>query len=204
MASPDHPERIARFLRNLAQLRIRDLIFLTTIAAIFFAWSQDHARWERELAAAKFAKQDPMWQTFQVFGEPNTTYYGDVVTAWASSTQDGQKEWLDLNYAATVVPKEIWIYETYNPGAVYKVSIFDPLGREVTVWKGTDPLAGTSKIGIAKIPVPKSLPTKRVKVYIDSPAVAGWNEIDAVGIRDKNGRLFWAASGKTSSSYGGD
>lgn len=196
--------RLARHLMPLAQIRIRDLIFLVTLCAIVMAWRQDRREWSQEINELKRQKHDPMWQTFQVFGKPNTHGYGDIPTAWASGTTDGSKEWLDLDYENMVMPKEIWIYETYNPGAVYKVGMFNVMGREIVVWEGTDPLAGKGTNGIAKIAVAKSFPTNRVKVYVDSPAVAGWNEIDAVGIADQRGKLHWAIGGRASSSYGGD
>jgi hypothetical protein len=43
--------------------------------------------------------------------------------------------------------------------------------------------------------------TKRVKVYIDSPSVAGWNEIDAVGLRDADGKTHWAAKAEASTTF---
>ena len=44
-------------------------------------------------------------------------------------------------------------------------------------------------------------PVKTIKVYIDSPAVPGWNEIDAVGLRDAEGKTAWAKTVEASSTY---
>ena len=60
---------------------------------------------------------------------------GDIGTAWASLTPDGQREWLELTYAEPVKAVEVYVYETYNPGAIDKVTLFDGAGREHVRWR---------------------------------------------------------------------
>src|SRR5260370_26642972 len=55
---------------------------------------------------------------------------------------------------------------------------------------------GTSEITF-RVPVK----TNRVKIYLDSKNVPGWNEIDAVGLRDTAGETHWAVSADASSTY---
>src|SRR5262249_20892308 len=43
--------------------------------------------------------------------------------------------------------------------------------------------------------------TNRIKVYIESTKVPGWNEIDAVGLVDAKGKTFWAICAEASSTY---
>jgi hypothetical protein len=43
--------------------------------------------------------------------------------------------------------------------------------------------------------------TNRVKLYLDSKGVPGWNEIDAVGLRESGGKTHWATSADASSTY---
>ena len=191
-------QRDFRFLR----LRIRDLFFLTVIAAILVSWWLDRTNLKQELTKSSDNVTQPAhWQVSQATGPPDTVGPGDIQTAWASSSQDGQKEWLELTYDRFVRPSQVWIHETYNPGAVYKVTMFGWSGKEVVVWQGTDPLAGNTRSGMSKIPINHSFWTKRIKVYIDSPAVPGWNEIDAVGLVDNSGRKIWATDAKASSCY---
>jgi hypothetical protein len=44
--------------------------------------------------------------------------------------------------------------------------------------------------------------TTQIKIYLDSPAVPGWNEIDAVALVDAQGKRHWARRAAASSSYG--
>lgn len=141
------------------------------------------------------------WGPEQVTGPPDTPEAGDFGTAWASLTEDGQDEWLQTEYAEEVTPKEVHVYETYNPGALYKVSVFKPDGTEVEVWKGKDPTPVGSGKGISVIPVKVNFKTKRVKIYLASKDVPGWNEIDAIGVRDTANRIHWAVSATAGSTY---
>lgn len=141
------------------------------------------------------------WGPEQATGVPNTDMAGDIVTAWASQTQDGQDEWLLLEYDHPVIPTAVLVHETFNPGALVRVTVFKLDGTEVEVWKGVDPTgAGTGK-GVSEIPVKVPFKTNRVKIYLDSKGVAGWNEIDAVGIRDKAKKMHWAVTADASSTY---
>jgi len=140
------------------------------------------------------------WGPEQATGEPNSPFAGDQLTAWASLTTDGQEEWLQLTYSDPVDATAVVVYETHNPGAVVKVTAIDG-ESETVLWEGDDPVKIENGIGVAEIPVSPSGPVKTVKLTIASPKVAGWNEIDAVGLRDKDGTLHWAATAIASSTY---
>jgi hypothetical protein len=141
------------------------------------------------------------WGPEQATGAPNTPAAGDFTSAWASLTPDGQDEWLLLEYAEPVVPTAVLVHETYNPGALVRVTAFKLDGEEVEIWKGKDPTAQGSGKGVSEIAVDVAFKTNRVKIYLDSKGVAGWNEIDAVGLRDAGGKTHWATGADASSTY---
>jgi len=153
----------------------------------------------RDLTATPKVKR--AWGPEQATGPPDTPQAGDIQTAWASLTPDNQQEWLLLEYAEPVVPEAVSVYETYNPGALYRVTVFKLSGEEVEVWKGKDPTPKNSGMGTSEIKFRVPFKTNRVKIYLDSPAVPGWNEIDAVGLRDSAGKTHWARSAAASSTY---
>ena len=130
-------------------------------------------------ATASSQYSDPDWGAKQATGKPDTMQGGDIRTAWAPATQDGGAEWLELTYETPVRPMQVRIRETYNPGAVVKVEAKDAKGEWHTLWEGKD---GTKECpGWLEIAVTKPAWTCRViKVHLDTSAVAGWNEIDAV------------------------
>ena len=189
------------------QFSLRSLMLFVVVVCLGLAWWLDRQELEKRIQALErpFAPLNitgSPWGIEQVTGPPNTAGAGDIPTAWASATQDGQPEWLLLTYPKRVRPSAVEIHESHNPGAVTKVSAFDRKGNEVVVFKGTDPTPTSSSRGISKIPLKLDFETDRVKVYLDSPNVPGWNEIDAVGLRYSWGRIIWADSASASSIYG--
>jgi len=161
------------------------------VAPYWYVW--------RDLKAT--AKPRRNWGPEQAAGPPDTwPLAGDRVTAWASLTEDAQDEWLLLEYAEPVIPHAVVVYATYNPGALGRVTVFRLDGEEVEVWKGQDPTPIGSEKGISVIPIKVNFKTNRVKLYLNSRTVGGWNEIDAVGLRCR-GRTLWASAVDASSTY---
>jgi hypothetical protein len=142
------------------------------------------------------------WGPEQATGAPDTwPKSGDIGTAWASKTPDGQEEWLQLSYGSAVRPTAVLVYETYNPGALTKITAIGEDGRETELWRGSDPTTPESGKGISVVPVHPQSDVKCIKLYLDSVKVAGWNEIDAVGLVDEEGKTHWATSATASSTY---
>jgi hypothetical protein len=190
---PKQPWRWIRF-------RIVTVLLLVAILALGLGWWRDH----RQLSMQIYQLEHPDvgWGIDQVTGPPNTTGPGDIRTAWAPATQDDQEEWIVLEYDESVTPVAILVHETYNPGAITKATHFPRFGQEKTLWEGTDPTPPSAGAGVSRLPVSSQVETDHIKLYIDSPSVPGWNEIDAVGIEDSNGDVIWAERAKASSSYG--
>jgi hypothetical protein len=144
------------------------------------------------------------WGPEQATGAPDTPDAGDHQTAWASRTEDEQDEWLQLEYAQPVTPVAILVFETYNPGAVRRITVSGGPNSPAVTWEVKDPTPVGSEKGVSIFAVPNTVQfkVKSVKLQIDSRRVPGWNEIDAVGLLDTAGHIQWAASATASSFYG--
>jgi hypothetical protein len=143
------------------------------------------------------------WSPQQAAGAPNTPQMGDQHTAWAS-LGTSSPEWLVLDYKDAVVPTRVDVYENHSPGAINKVTVFDEAGNESTAWSGVDPTPTTIISGptpVSRIPLSSRIKTRRIKLYIASDKVPGWNEIDAVGLVDGSGQAQWARRVTASSTY---
>ena len=128
-------------------------------------------------ASSEYGNSD--WSAAQATGAPNTEAAGDCVTAWASTETDGGDEWLELTYDRPVNPTAVRIRETFNPGAVTKVEAQDGGGTWHTVWAGKDGTKDCPGWLTVTLEVPEWT-TRKIKLTLDSAAVPGWNEIDAV------------------------
>ena len=184
------------------RLSVASMMWLTLLAAILILWYQDHQRLSNSLNAIN-GNNNPSWSIDQILGAPDTMGFGDISTAWASATPDGREEWVVVEFPNTVEATQVHVRETHCPGAVTRIYSVDMTGKEILVWQGTDPLAGKQLAGgVAKIVFKHSARTRRLRIVLDSGAIAGWNEIDAVALIGKGGYKQWANNAWASSSFG--
>jgi hypothetical protein len=157
----------------------------------------------RRLEAFEQAQQKSRasgWSALQATGAPDSMRDGDQQTAWAPAQADGGEEWLQLEYANSVPIAQVNVREVCGPGCITKVIAVLDGGAEVPVWQGEPPVnASPSDTPFA---APANIVARRVKVYLDTKRVAGWNEIDAVELIGRDGSRQWAKSASASSSYG--
>lgn len=125
------------------------------------------------------------WAATRALGKENVyPNYGDFANAWASLSADEEREFLELGFDTIQTVRSIEIYETFNPGAIDSIFLRDANSKK---WN----------LVYAK-PVVKNLPEKSrifsiylmetkyfsdaIRIAINSPAIPGWNEIDAIAI----------------------
>ncbi len=145
------------------------------------------------------SNQKVQWDHSQVVGPPDTTTAGDQPTAWAPRSPGSGVQWLQVGYDRAVELKEINIHQSYNPGAISKVTALTNDGSERTVWEGN---AGAGEgIVEASVPVPPGITANQLKIYVDTDRVRSWPEIDAVEMVGADGSRQWASQSAASSSY---
>jgi len=141
-------------------------------------------QWASQVLSFSSQYSPTLWSAQQALGAPNIfPRHENIFAAWASETPDGQREYLELGYANPVPINHVNVVESYLPGALDRVSVWNPntLAFE-QVWSGTAAAAPpVARIHTASFPLTR-FPVSRVRLEFDSPAVAGWNEVDAVGI----------------------
>lgn len=129
----------------------------------------------------------PNWAAFQVLGYVNTyPAYGDIITAWASSTADTQREFLELHFNNPMPVDSISIYETYNAGSIDTIYVRNPSTFlwEI-VYSGTASAVAGAQIFSVSFPM-TAFAVSDVRIAMNSPAVPSWNEIDAVAVINSN------------------
>lgn len=199
----DSPAKAKRsFIRVLIRklrFRLADLMWLAVLTAVLILWFKDHQSLSDRLASVNTRSS---WSVRQVLGKPDTPAAGDYGTAWASQGQDSGEEWLIVEFSRSVNATQVQIEETYNPGAVHRICSVDFKGHETEIWKGKDPTAVGSSKGSSAIKFLTPSATRRLKIYLDSARVPGWNEIDAVALHGMDGTIQWASDAWASSCFG--
>lgn len=206
-AAMDEAHKMRFSFARLLQFDLRFMLFATALAGVGILWWQDRQKLEQRLATIELRYKPfvgTAWSVDQATGPPDSLSGGDQPTAWASLTADSQEEWLELTYDRTIRPNAIEVYENCAPGALTKVTCFDASGSEQILWQGVDPTPPSSRCGVSKLSISKSPATNRIKIYLDSQAVVGWNEIDTIGLRyGMWGSVIWPSKAVASTSWAG-
>jgi hypothetical protein len=139
------------------------------------------------------------WSALQAVGAPDSAA-GDQRTAWAPATEDGGQEWLQVDFEHAVEAATIIVRENCAPGAIVRISAVNEAGGETPLWQGDAPKV----VAVSNTPFAATgnVLTSRVKVYLDTKKIPGWNEIDAVQLIGRDGSRQWAVGASASSSYG--
>jgi len=105
---------------------------------------------------------------------------GDLSAAWASSATDAGEEWIEVRFASPVPAVSVLWLETFNAGAVTRVDdVTDPAAPAV-LWEGAPARVAGSVVAEVLLPARRTIGA--VRLVLDSRAVPGWNEIDAIGL----------------------
>jgi hypothetical protein len=163
-----------------------------------WVWSRPYWFVFRDAGAAP---QPRSWGPEAACGAPDVPQPGDHVSAWATDAEDKKDEWLLLEYAAPVRVTSVEVHETFNPGAVAAIAILTPQGDEIELWRNREVKPADEKGRIMQIDLPVGFEVERIKLHLASDTVPGWNEIDAVGLRDDKGKTHWASRAGASSTY---
>ena len=132
-------------------------------------------------ASATSEFSNPNWAASQATGMPNTPECGDFVTAWASLSAIGVDS-LTVMFDAAVIPTQINIYQTFNPGSIVSVMALPAAGGDpMPIPNSVDALGNTSCPGVFTIDVPTGIPAiNGVVINLDQSIGGSWNEIDAI------------------------
>lgn len=138
--------------------------------------------WGANVRALSTQYAEDNWSAAQATGAPDVfPAHGDQVKAWASLGADDRPEFLEIELARPSVLSAVEVYETYNPGAVSEIELIGVSGKRVVVHRQA---AAASGQGAQRKRVDFACtaePIAAIRVTVDSPRVAGWNEIDAIG-----------------------
>jgi hypothetical protein len=122
------------------------------------------------------------WSAGRVLGAPDVfPAGGDQVNAWASRGADDRVEHLEVGFATPRRLSAVEIFETFNPGAVSRVELIGVDGSHRIAYQGAAETLSTPshrrrvEVGCTDVAI------AAIRITVDSPAVPGWNEIDAIG-----------------------
>jgi hypothetical protein len=179
---------------DLRRGRISQADYLASITAIDAEWAalgrvpptspKAAIAWATAVRGFSTQYGDPSWAATQVLGPPNVyPKHGDIPQAWASLGPDDPAEWIEVGFAHPSPIAAVVVYETYNPGAISRVTLQMEGGAVIAMLSGQ--IAETSPDGSVQrrfdLPCTRDR-VQAVRIDLDSARVPGWNELDAIGI----------------------
>jgi MYXO-CTERM domain-containing protein len=124
------------------------------------------------------------WSAAQALGAPNTTTYGDIVTAWAPRPRNGSIEQITLGFSQGVYAEGISIWETWGNGFVRTIELLEADGTSHTIFAGVDPSLPGAPVEFSNNFARTAYIVNAVRITTDTNHnLATWEEIDAVQLR---------------------
>jgi hypothetical protein len=122
------------------------------------------------------------WSAERALGAPDVfPEHADRPLAWASLEADAPAEHLEVGLPRPMRVRAVEVLETLNPGAVTRIDLVGADGQRRTVHEAAArPLGAQAHRRVVDLAC--SEPVTAVRVTLDSAAVPGWNEIDAIGV----------------------
>lgn len=161
------------------------IIFLSAAVVCFFSFKglgQD-IQWASKLIFQyNYFKETGAWSGQKLLGPPDAYPYGSLNEKAFRVANENAYATVTVGFDRPQPVKEILVAENFKPGRVAKVLIYDPQGKEYTVFeKQPQDLGVYSRI--LTIPVDGiNFPVNKISIHINAISAPGWCQIDAVGI----------------------
>ncbi len=152
----------------------------------------NNVQWATKVIDFSSQKSEQFYAAKQVLGFPNAMDgYFDSPFSWSPKEDDKDAvEYIHVTFEAPTFVQQFAIMESVNPGAIDEVYLYDEAGNEYLVFQTvrSRPLYTQSRFFTRKI---DKTPYKAVslKLTLNTKAVKGTNQIDAIAISDSRARI---------------
>jgi OmpA-OmpF porin, OOP family len=172
---------------NSLNLYMRKLFYLfcLILAGIQFSngqtvqWASKVLDFSSELTPIQYSAQ-------QALGQPNVLPAGGQNPGAWTPDKPKRSEFIKLGYDKPIEIQQIAIAESYNPGALYRVYVYDEAGREYLI-NTFNPMAVPLQGRMLNVFVEKTkYKVSAVKLEFDGSALPDYFSLDAVAISDSN------------------
>jgi OmpA-OmpF porin, OOP family len=164
----------------------RLFLLLVCICACLAGYSQS-VQWASKVVGKSTEYGEKQYSAEQVLGIPNVLpAFRESPCAWSPLKMDNRlDEFIQVEYKNPMRIKQIVVAESFNPGAISRIYLYDTQGKEYQVYKNdaTHPIAEEGRMFSVKMPL-TTYSVKQVKVVLNTVGMQGWSHIDAIGISD--------------------
>lgn len=146
--------------------------------------SAQNVQWASKVIEFSSELSPLQYSTKQALNKPNVLPNGgENPNAWTPKNPN-RIEFIKVGFDQPQKVQQIAIGESYNPGAVSSIYVYDQAGNETQVYTfNSRPLGETGRLLNVFFDI-TSFDVVAVKLELDGRAVPGYNSIDAIGISD--------------------
>ncbi|RRR75266.1 MAG: hypothetical protein EI684_05195 [Candidatus Viridilinea halotolerans] len=134
-------------------------------------------QWAREANASSFYAPD--YAPSQATGAPDVEGCQDSTNAWAAA-EPNSLEILELRYATPVFAVGVVVHQSYNPGFISKIELFDERGTVSEVYSAEPQRSEQCPVALEVNFAQTLNRIVAVRLTVDQRPGANWSEIDAV------------------------
>ena len=163
----------------------RFLLFLVIAVCSLSAFGQS-VQWATKVLDVSTELTPVQYSAQQALGKPNVLPAGGQNPGAWTPDKPKRSEFIKLGYDKPMQIQQIAIAESYNPGALFKVFVYDEAGREYQVHTFS-PMAVPLQGRMLNVFVEKTAyKVTAVKLEFDGSALPDYFSIDAVAISDSH------------------
>jgi outer membrane protein OmpA-like peptidoglycan-associated protein len=144
-------------------------------------------RWATQLlgVSSEYAQgHGQQYRGTQALGKPSKLPQAQSgASAWRPAQENTGNEWIKVGFDAPAPVRQVAVAENFGAGCIVQILAYDPQGKEYLLHQNTEPQpkpAGRMWRVVLKAPTPYAVAA--IKVVLNTQKVAGWNEIDAIGV----------------------
>ena len=161
------------------------LLFSTLLLTVRIVIAQD-VQWASEVLDFSSQLSEYQYSATQVLGKPNVLPdYGDNPNAWLPSKPD-RISFIKVGFERSMNARQIAIGESFNPGALYQVFLYDENDKEYLLNTFMPRQINVEGRMLNIYLSETEFAVSAVKVILDGSKVPGYNGIDAIGISGTN------------------
>ncbi len=167
---------------KLTKMKKTSLLLIIVLALVIPAWSQN-VQWGYKILGYSTEKGSKKYAAVQALGKPNVLpTSGDNIKAWQPKVNE-KESYVKIGFLNPIMPKQIVVAESFHPGHISKVYVYDASGKEYKV--AYVPHASAAQARFLSIPTTGiDFPVLAVKIVLqDEKTEVG---IDAIGITDSD------------------
>ncbi|SHK11447.1 OmpA family protein [Hymenobacter psychrotolerans] len=163
------------------------LLSVGLVVGVAGSMQAQHAVWAAKVVAVSSQKAEgkEAFSPEKVLGEPNAQPLGQVSNEAWIPRKEGTSEFIEVRFGKSLVAKQVTVVENFNPGSVVKIELVDTRGQKHQVYENTSPGPIPEQFRSLQVTFsPGTYRTIGVLVTMNTKAVNGVNQIDAIGIAD--------------------